>query len=138
MVAVGSGFKSKNSRSKQSAKLLNYGVTNFDTIKIVQDDKSIGEVDVWLGKKNNVKVYLKKSIYKTIPKARKKHLKVTINYTGPIEAPIIKDQKVGKLKIFFKNELIEEHDLLSFENVKKLNILSRIIKSINYLIWGDV
>ena len=138
LVAVGSGFKSKNSRSKQSAKLLNYGVTNFDTIKIVQDDKSIGEVNVWLGKKNNVKVYLKKSIYKTIPKARKKHLKVTINYTGPIEAPIIKDQKVGKLKIFFKNELIEEHDLLSFENVKKLNILSRIIKSINYLIWGDV
>ena len=61
LVAVGSGFKSKNSRSKQSAKLLNYGVTNFDTIKIVQDDKSIGEVDVWLGKKNKLKLNLKKS-----------------------------------------------------------------------------
>ena len=29
-------------------------------------------------------------------------------------------------------------DLLAFENVKRLNIFSRILVSINYLIWGDV
>ena len=31
-----------------------------------------------------------------------------------------------------------ETDLLAFENVKKVNIFSRLMKSINYLIWGDV
>ena len=34
LIAVGSGFNRKNSRSKQSAKLLTYGLTNFDTIKL--------------------------------------------------------------------------------------------------------
>ena len=42
------------------------------------------------------------------------------------------------MKITYKNELIDEYDLLAFEDVKKLNIFSRLIKSLNYLIWGDV
>ena len=35
-------------------------------------------------------------------------------------------------------KLLNEYDLLAFENVKKINIFSRLIRSINYLIWGDV
>ena len=77
-------------------------------------------------------------IYKTIPKARKKFLKVSIMYNGPVEAPIKKDDILGKLKISYKNEPVEEYDLLAFEDVKRLNIFSRVMKSINFLIWGDV
>ena len=89
-------------------------------------------------KKKKVKTYLKNNVYKTIPKARKKYLKVVVNYYGPIEAPIKKDDIVGKLKILYKDEIIEEHDLLAYENIKKVNIFSRLMKSFNYLIWGDV
>ena len=113
-------------------------MTNFDLIEIVKKDTTITELDVWLGKKNKVKTYLKNNVYKTIPKAIKKYLKVVVNYNGPIEAPIKKDDIVGKLKISYKNEIIEEHDLLAYENIKKVNIFSRLIKSFNYLIWGDV
>ena len=74
----------------------------------------------------------------TIPKARKKNLKVSIKYNGPIKAPIQKDDILGKLRVSYKNELIEEYDLLAFENVKKLNVFLRLMKSINFLIWGDV
>ena len=80
----------------------------------------------------------KTDIFKTIPKARKKFLKITVNYTGPIHAPIKKDDILGKLKVFYKSELLDEYDLLAFEDVKKLKIFSRLIKSINFLIWGDV
>ena len=138
LIAVGSGFQTKSSRSKQSAKLLTYGLTNFDTIQITKKNDSIGNVDVWLGKKKVIKSYINKDIYKTIPKARKRYLKATISYNGPIKAPINKDQVIGKYKIFYKDELIEEHDLLALESVGRLNILSRILNSINYLIWGDV
>ena len=138
LIAVGSGFESKNSRSKESAKLLTWGLTNFDLVEIARSDQPIGEAEVWLGKKKIVKAYVKSDIYKTIPKARKKFLKVSLNYNGPIEAPINKDQILGKLKVTYKNEQTEEYDLLAFENVKKLNIFSRILKSINFLIWGDV
>ena len=66
------------------------------------------------------------------------NLKVSIVYNGPIHAPIKKDTVIGKLKIAYKGEVIEEYNLLAFENVKRLNVFSRLLKSINFLIWGDV
>ena len=138
LIAVGSGFETKNSRSKESRKLLTYGLTNFDTIKIATKDKEITQIDVWQGKKNKVPVYVKKNIYKTIPKARKKYLKIVAEYDGPVKAPIKENQVLGMLKIFYKDELIDEVRLFSQIPVDRLNIFSRIWKSINFLIWGDV
>ena len=138
LIAVGSGFKTKKSRSKESLKLLTYGLTNFDTVQIAKKNKNFSELDVWLGKSDKVQVHLKDDIYKTIPKAKKRNLKSIINYQGPIEAPIKKDQVVAKLKIFYENELLSEHDLYSSQIIKKVNIISRILRSINYLVWGDV
>ena len=138
LIAVGSGFNTKNDRSKESSKLLTWGLTNFDLIEIAKKDKPVEQINVWLGKKDTVSAYVKSDIYKTIPKARKKHIKVSIVYNGPIQAPIKKDDTLGKLKIMYKNELIDEYNLFAFEDVKKLNMFSRLIKSINFLIWGDV
>ena len=138
LIAVGSGFETKNSRSRQSKKLLTWGLTNFDTIQIAKTDSELSRLQVWLGNKNEVQVYVKDDIYKTIPKARKKNLKAYIEYNGPILAPIKKNQIVGTLKILYKNEIINEHKVYAFEDIKKINVISRIIRSINYLIWGDV
>ena len=138
LIAVGSGFNTKNDRSRESAKLLTWGLTNYDLIEIAKSNTTIENVEVWLGKKNTVGAYVKTDIYKTIPKARKKFLKVSVVYKGPIQAPIKKDDILGKLKVIYKNELIEEYDLFAFEDVKKLNVFSRLMKSINFLIWGDV
>ena len=88
--------------------------------------------------KEKVGIHVNSDIYKTIPKARKKYLKAVVEYDGPIIAPIKKNQEIGKLKIFYKDELRSEHLLLASENVKKLNVFARLIKSINYLVWGDV
>ena len=138
LIAVGSGFNTKNDRSRESAKLLTWGLTNFDLVEITKANTPIEDIDVWLGKKDTVKSYIKNDIYKTIPKAKKRLLKVSLNYNGPIQAPIKKDDILGKLKLIFDGELIEEYDLLAYEDVKKLNVFSRLMKSINFLIWGDV
>ena len=138
LIAVGSGFKSKTARSKQSARLLTYGLTNYDTIEIYNENNSFDELDVWLGKKNTVKTHFKKNIYKTVQKARLRNLKVVLNYNGPIKAPILKNQKVAEVKIFYNKELIETLDLLASENVDEVNKFTKLIRSINFLIWGDV
>jgi len=138
LIAVGSGFTSKNERSRQSAKLLTWGLTNFDTILIGKKNEIISELDVWQGKKKKVKAYITEDIYKTIPKAKKKYLKVSVNYEGPIEAPVSKNDIIGKLNVRYKDETIGSYDLVAFEDVQKQNIISRIITSINFLIWGDV
>ena len=138
LIAVGSGFKTKNSRSKESVKLLTYGLTNFDLVEITKSKIAFQKIDVWLGKEDFVEAYVDQDIYKTIKKAKKKLLKVSIKYDGPIEAPIKKDQKIAKLRVVYDQELVGEYDLLAMKDIKKVNILSRLMKSINYLIWGDV
>ena len=138
LIAVGSGFETKKLRSKESAKLLTYGLTNFDLVEIAKSNESFSDVDVWLGKKNKVSVYSKDDIYKIIKKGQKKLLKIKLIYDGPIEAPIKKDQILAKLKIVYDQDLVGEYDLLALEDIKKVNIFSRLMKSLNYLIWGDV
>ena len=138
LIAVGSGFNSKNDRSRESTKLLTYGLTNYDLVQIARANEPIQKINVWLGKEDFIEVYTNKDIYKTIKKAKKKLLKVSINYFGPIEAPISKDQKIATLKVVYDQEIVGEYDLLSSREVKKVNFISRLIRSLNYLIWGDV
>ena len=138
LIAVGSGFNTKNARSKESSKLLTHGLTNFDLVNIAVAKKPLQKIDVWLGKDDYVQVYSNQNIYKTIKKAKKKLLKVSVKYDGPIEAPIKKDEKIAILKVVYDNEIVGEYDLLAFKEVKKVNFVSRLLKSLNYLIWGDV
>ena len=138
LIAVASGFKTKNSRSKESQKLLTWGLTNFSTVEIAKKNSKFMNLEVWLGEKDTVDVHSVIDIYKTIPKARLKKLEAKIIYNGPIKAPIKKNDLVAKLIINYDGNFLSEHDILASEDIKRKNIISRIIKSINYLIWGDV
>ena len=138
LIAVGSGFNSKNLRSKESTKLLTYGLTNYDLVNISKAKEPFDKVDVWKGKEDKVDVYTNQDVYKTIKKAKKKLLKVSVKYEGPIEAPIQKGEKVAMLKVVYDDEIVGEYDLLASKEVKKVNFVLRLLKSLNYLIWGDV
>ena len=65
----------------------------------------------------------------------KRALDAFISVTGKA---LKKDDKVAKLVINYDGNFVSEHDLLALDDVKRMNIISRILKSINYLIWGDV
>ena len=138
LIAVGSGFETKNARSRESSKLLTYGLTNYDLVEINKFNKTIDKVDVWLGKEDQIDVYVNEDIYKTIKKAKKKLLKVVLKYEGPIEAPIKKDDIIGKFRVVYDDELVGVYDLLAANSVEKVNIFTRLFKALNYLIWGDV
>ncbi len=138
LTAVGSGFKSKNSRSRESLKLLNWGFRKFDTIKVAKKDEALASLNVWLGKKNKVEVTTSEDIFLTIPKRKKKTIKAIIEYNGPLETPIKKGDKIGILSVYISDELIKQIDLVSLEDIKKSNVFSRVFKSLNYLVWGDV
>jgi len=138
VTVVGSGYKSKNSRSRESQKILNWGIKKFDTIKIAKKSKAIADLNVWLGKKNKVIVEPSEDVYLTIPKRKKKTISAVIEYEGPIQAPIKKGEKLGELKVYISGDLKRQIDILSTENIMRSNIFSRIFKSLNYLVWGDV
>ena len=138
LIAVGSGFNTKNLRSKQSSKLLLWGLRSFDTVSISKKNEPLENLKVWLGKKPKVQVTTKEDVYINIPKRKKSALTSYIEHESPIQTPIAKGQEIGMLKIFFNEELIKETAVYAMEKVPKVNIFTRVFRSINYLIWGDV
>ena len=138
MSAVASGFKTKSSRSRESMKLLNWGLRKFDTIQIAKKDEIMTSLNVWLGKKSKVEILPSEDVYLTIPKRKKKIIKVVFEYEGPIPAPIKKGDTLGLLNVYVSDELKKQINILAAEDIEKSNIFSRIFKSLNYLVWGDV
>ena len=55
IIAVASGFQTKNLRSSESLKLLNWGFRNTNTYEISKKDNTFFELDTWLGKSNKIK-----------------------------------------------------------------------------------
>ena len=138
LIAVVSGFPSKNLRSSESLKLLNWGFRNTNTFEVSKKDETFFELDTWLAKKRKIKAVSKDDYYITIPKKDIRHLKVSLNYNGPIVAPIKKGKKIADLVVTKKDEIIKTLPLYASEDLKKVNFFKSLFTSINYLIWGDV
>ena len=138
LIAVASGFPTKNLRSSESLKLLNWGFRNTNTFEISKQDISKFELDAWLGKKNKIQAVTKEDYYLTINKKDIRNLKVILKYEGPIVAPVQKGEKIAELIVLNKDEKIKTLPLFAHEDLKKVNFFKSLITSINYLIWGDV
>jgi len=138
LIAVGSGFPTKTLRSSQSLKLLNWGFRNTNTYEISKSGETFFEIDTWLGRKNKIKAITKDDYYITLNKKDIRHLKVHLEYDGPIEAPIQKDQKIANLIVSDNNEIVKTLPLYASEKIQKVNFFKSLITSLNYLIWGDV
>ena len=137
LIAVGSGFPTKNTRSRESAKILNWGLRMFDTIEVAKKNEPFVDLNVWLGKKPRVQTYIDRDIYLTVPNRKKNTIKAIVEYEGPIDAPIQKGDILGKLNIYLDGELDRQLDVFSNETVKKANIFSRLVRYFNFLVWGD-
>ena len=137
LIAVVSGFPTKNLRSSESLKLLNWGYRNTNTFEVTKKDDTIFELETWLGKKNKLQAVSREDYFVTINKKDISNLKVDLNYDGPIIAPIQSGDKVAELIIKNKDKVIKTLPLYAAEDIKKVNFFKSLVTSINYLIWGD-
>ncbi len=138
IIAVGSGFPTKQFRSTESLKLLNWGFRNTNTYEISKKEDTFFELETWLGKNEFVKAIPKENFYLTLNKKDIRDFKVSLEYNGPIQAPIKKDEEIAKLVISDKRGVIKTLPLYAAEKVSKVNFFKSLLTSINYLIWGDV
>ena len=138
LIAVASGFQTKNARSSGSLKILSWGFRNTDTFQISKKDETIFPIKSWLGKKSNIDGKTKEDIFLTLKKKQVRNLKVYLKYNGPVKAPVKKDQKIGQIEVFVKDELVKKVPIYASENVDKVNMFKSLFMSLNYLIWGDV
>ena len=138
LIAVASGFETKNSRSSGSLKILSWGFRNTDTFKIAKKNDTIFPVRSWLGKKKVINGSTKEDIFLTFKKKESRNLKVFLKYNGPIKSPIYKDQKIASIEIYIKDDLVRNVPVYASENIEKVNMFKSLFMSLNYLIWGDV
>ncbi len=138
VIAVVSGFDTKNFRSNESLKLLNWAYRNTNTFEISKKNETLFELDTWLGTNDKIKATTKEDYYITINKKDIRHLTVTLEYDGPIQAPIIEGEQIANIIVSKKNEIIKKLPLYAAENLKKVNFFKSLLTSLNYLIWGDV
>ena len=138
VIAVASGFDTKNLRSSQSLKLLNWGFKNTNTFEISKKDETFFDLETWLGEKNKIKATTKDNLYVTINKKDIRHLTVSLEYDGPILTPIKKGAQVANIVVLKKDKVLKTLPLYAAEDVKKVNFFKSLLTSLNYLIWGDV
>ena len=137
LISVISGSQTKKARSLDSIKLISWGLRNTTTYEIAEKNIPNFKFKTWLGKKDFVNGIVKEDMYVTISKKEIKDLKVTINYNGPIMAPIEKDQEIGTLIVKIDDEEIRSLPIYSNEKIKKVNFFKSLFLSLNYMIWGD-
>ena len=138
LISVLSGVSTKNLRSTESLKLLNWGYRNTETYEVSKKNHTFFEMKAWLGKSKVVKAITNEDVYVTINKKERRLFKVELEYTGPLKAPIAKGQEIGILKIYKNNSIFKKVSLYAMDENKKDNFLKSLFFSLNYLIWGDV
>ena len=137
LISVISGSQTKKARSLDAIKLISWGLRNTTTYEIAEKNIPSFKFKTWLGKEDFVNGIVKEDVYVTISKKEIKNLKVTINYNGPIKAPIEKDQEIATLIVKIDDEEIRSLPIYSNEKIKKVNAFKSLFLSLNYMIWGD-
>ncbi|HEX4509804.1 MAG TPA: D-alanyl-D-alanine carboxypeptidase family protein [Burkholderiaceae bacterium] len=99
LMAIVMGTDSKTARANEAQKLLNWGYTAFDDVRLVEGGKAVATVPVWKGKLAQVGLGSKLPIYVTVPKGEGDRLKTQIERTDPLVAPLVAGQRVGTLKV---------------------------------------
>ena len=137
LIAVGSGFATKQARSDESARMFRWALRNTNTYEIAKENQPKFKFKTWLGKEDYVEGVVKEDIYITIFKKELKNFRVFLEYNGPIKAPIKKDQEIGNLIIETPSDEIKKFPIYSAKKIKKVNFFKSLFLSFNYMIWGD-
>jgi D-alanyl-D-alanine carboxypeptidase (penicillin-binding protein 5/6) len=100
LLALVMGAESVQGRANEAQKLLNWGFTAFDDVRLVEAGKPVGApVQVWKGSKAQVGLGSADAVYVAVPKGEGDRLKTQIERTDPLVAPLAKGQRVGTLKV---------------------------------------
>jgi len=100
LVALVMGAAAREARADEAQRLLNWGYTAFDDVRLVEAGKPVGApVPVWKGSQAQVGLGSADAIFVAVPKGEGDRLKTQVERTDPLVAPLAKGQRVGSLKV---------------------------------------
>ena len=100
LLTVVMGTASREARATESQKLLNWGWTAWDAVRLFEDGKPVAEVPVWKGASATAKLGVAGGAhFVTVPKGQGAAMKTVIQRTDPLVAPLVAGQNVGSLQV---------------------------------------
>ncbi len=125
LLSVVLGASSENARANESQKLLNWGYTAFEAVKLFEAGQAVATPAVWKGKAATVKLGRTQPIVVTVPAGSATQLKIQIARADPLVAPFTQGQQIGTLKVMLGEQLVSEVPLLALEAVEQAGIFGR-------------
>jgi D-alanyl-D-alanine carboxypeptidase (penicillin-binding protein 5/6) len=136
IILVVNGLPTDTARREEGAKLLEWGFRNFENKQILKKGETIDSAKIWLGKEQTVPLVAEKDLKIVLPVAKKANLKITVQYTEPLTAPIKKGDAVAKLHIDIPDQSPVDIALLAGNDVARKGLFSRVAARFQYLLMG--
>jgi D-alanyl-D-alanine carboxypeptidase (penicillin-binding protein 5/6) len=135
LVLVVNGLNSEAERAQEGERLMSWGLHNFDNVTLFKAGQTVAKAKVWLGEHKHVPLTIERDAKATIGKIGAKNVKTTVEYTGPLDAPVKKGQAVGKLKVTLPSGAVEEFPLVTAADVAPLSRVARIPHVMARWLW---
>jgi D-alanyl-D-alanine carboxypeptidase (penicillin-binding protein 5/6) len=131
VLAVVLGAASENARATEDQKLLNWGYTAFEAVKLFDAGQAVVTPKVWKGKSSLVKLGRAEAIVVAVPAGSGGKLKTQVVRPDPLVAPFSRWQPLGKLKVSTANDVVvAEVPLMTLEAVDESGVLGRAWDSV--------
>lgn len=125
LLSIVLGAASENSRANESQKLLNWGFTAFEAVKLFDANQVVTAPAVWKGKDATVKLGRPQAIVVAVPTGTAGKLKTQVARPDPLVAPFTKGQSIATLKVSNGEQNLLDVPLLALEAVEQAGVFGR-------------
>ena len=125
LLAIVLGTTSESVRANETQKLMNWGYTAFDAVKLFDANQAVATPAVWKGKENTLKIGRTEPIVVTVPGGSGGKVTTQVVRQDPLVAPFTKGQQVGTLKVMLGDQQLAEVPLVALEGVEQAGFLGR-------------
>jgi len=125
LLSIVLGTASENARANESQKLLNWGYTAFEGIKLFDANQAVATPEVWKGTARTLKLGRPQALVVAVPSGTAAQLKTAVARPDPLVAPFTKGQQVGTLKVLAGDKTVAEVPLLALETVEQAGVMGR-------------
>lgn len=125
LLSIVLGTASENVRANESQKLLNWGYTAYDAVRLFDGGQAVVTPAVWKGKQNTLKIGRNEPIVVAVPTGSASKIKTQVARTDPLVAPFARNQAVGSLKVMLADQPLTEVPLVALESVEQAGVLGR-------------
>ena len=125
LLSVVLGAASEIVRAQESQKLLNWGYTAFDAVKLFDANQAVVEAPVWKGRSNVLLLGRADPVVVIVPSGMAARLRSEVVRNEPLVAPFVKGQQAARIKFYISDRLLSEKPLFVLESVEESGVLGR-------------